>query len=659
MNAAQRNRHAALLKATGYEDSPALTVKSPEGALPQGREISFAWLAGTVLTGVTSFMLMAGALQVSFKGQDTFSTPFEALSISASQGATPAPTSLVGKTRRAKPVTQTHSDLEVIEASIREVVDGVARIRNQPFTTINATLATASTALSEDIPTYDPVALLARNEPLRANPSAELVSTDIYGADVEGELTVRTAALELTDPPHRAISDMSAAQFVRLSVEGAYTDAEGPLMAYAPPSTSLRELGIEIAPGTVEGVAENVTVMPKTRAAEDMGSLRTERVLTIREETPLAEAFMRNGFTTEMVAAVTRAMQSVYTQTDLPEGTRLRILFGASRGSQTLIPYRVSIYDDTTHRVTVALTDQGRYVTALEPPKIEFTEEDTEEVNVGNLPTIYRSIWETGRKHGLDDATIDRIAAMYAYDLDLTRRVSPGDSIEILLSGTVEEDNQDLLYVALTLSNTTRELFRFQTEDGVIDFYNPDGETGKQFLLRRPLEGGGTLRSRYGYRRHPIFGDYRLHTGTDLAARSGTPIYAGGDGIVEMAQWYSGYGRYVELRHANGYNTAYGHMSAIADGISPGARVTQGQVIGYVGSTGQSTGPHLHYEIKINGNTVDPLAVKLPRANSLPQQYQTEFASTVAQVRALVEQDGTPVTTPVTVAAVPATTTAN
>ncbi|AEQ52880.1 M23 family metallopeptidase [Pelagibacterium halotolerans] len=659
MNAAQRNRHAALLKATGYEDSPALTVKSPEGALPQGREISFAWLAGTVLTGVTSFLLMAGALQVSFKGQDTFSTPFEALAIAAPHSTEPAPTSLVGKTRRAKPVTQTHSDLAVIEASIREVVDGVARIRNQPFTTINATLATAATALSEDIPEYDPVALLARNEPLRANPAAELVSTDIYGADVEGEVTVRTAALELADPPHRAINDIAAAQFVRLSVEGAYTDAEGPLMAYASPSTSLRELGIEIAPGTIEGVAENVTVMPKTRVAEDMGHLRTERVLTIREQTPLAEAFMRNGFTTQMVTAVTRAMQNVYPRTDLPEGTRLRILFGASRGSQTLIPYRVSIYDDTVHRVTVALTDQGRYVTALEPPRIEFTEEDTEEVNVGNLPSIYRSIWETGRKHGLDDATIDRIAAMYAYDLDLTRRVSPGDSIEILLSGTMEDGNQDLLYVALTLSNTTRELFRFQTEDGVIDFYNPDGETGKQFLLRRPLEGGGTLRSRYGYRRHPIFGDYRLHTGADLAARTGTPIYAGGDGIVEMAQWYSGYGRYVELRHANGYNTAYGHMSAIADGITPGTRVTQGQVIGYVGSTGQSTGPHLHYEIKINGNTVDPLAVKLPRANSLPQQYETEFSSTVAQVRSLIEQQGTPVTAPVTVAAAQATTASN
>ena len=650
MNAAQRNRHAALLKATGYEDSPALTVKSSEGALPQGREISFAWLAGTVLTGFTSFMLMAGALQVSFRGQDTFSTPFEALAISKSERTSPTPTSLVGKTRRAKPVTQTHSDLEVIEASVREVVDGVARIRNQPFTTINATLATAATALSEDIPEYDPVALLARNEPLRANGATDLVSTDIYGADVEGEVTVRTAALELTEPPHRSVNDVAAAQFVRLSVEGAYTEAEGPLMAYAASGTSLRELGIQALPGALAGVAENVTIMPKTRVAQDMSHLRTERVLTIREDTPMADAFMRNGFSAEMVTAVTRAMHNVFPQADLRAGTRLRILFGPMRGSDTFIPYRVSIYDDTVHRVTVALTDQGRYVTALEPPVIEFSEEDTEEVNLGNMPTIYRSIWETGRKHDLDDATIDRIAAMFAYDLDLTRRVSPGDSIEILLSGKPDEDaNQELLYVALTLGGTKRELFRFQTPDGVIDFYNPDGETGKQFLLRRPLEGGGTLRSRYGHRRHPIFGDYRLHTGVDFAARTGTPIYAGGDGIVEMAQWYSGYGRYVEIRHSNGYNTAYGHMSAIADGITPGTRVRQGEVIGYVGSTGQSTGPHLHYEIKINGNTVDPLAVKLPRANSLPPQQMAEFEAAIAQVHGLLEQKSSPLP-PVTIA---------
>lgn len=607
--------------------------------MPQGREISFAWLAGITLTGLTSFLLMMAALQVSFRGEDTFSTPYEALSIQAPTRTASLGETLQGKTRRAKPVTQTVSDRQIIEASVREVVDGVARIRNQPFTRIEATLATAATTLSEDIPDYDPVALLARNEPMRANGSSDAVSTDIYGADVEGEVTIRTAALPLDLTPNRAVNDVAAAQFVRMSVEGAYTEAELSTFSYAAIGNErLRELDVRPS-NVVAGIAENVTVLPMTRFGDGSTQTRTERVLTVREETPLDEVLIRNGFSNAMVSAVIRAMRNVMPQTVMPAGTRLRILFGASRTSDSLIPYRLSIYADTTHRVTVALTDSGQYVLALEPPAIPFTDEDTEEVNVANLPTIYRAIWETGRKHNLDDQTIDRIAAMYAYDLDLTRRVSPGDSIDILLSGSPRDDEQDLLYVNLKLGNTERELFRFRTEDGVVDFFNSDGETGKQFLLRRPLEGGGTLRSRYGYRRHPVFGDYRLHSGVDFSARTGTPIYAAGEGVVERAQWFSGYGRYVEIRHANGYATAYAHMSAIADGITPGTQVNQGQVIGYVGSTGVSTGPHLHYEIKINGHTVDPLAVKLPRANSLPPQYNAEFDQIVAQIRTLMQHE--------------------
>src|SRR5690606_36117976 len=133
LNAAQRYRHAALLKSAGYEDAPPLTATSSDGALPQGRELSLAWLSGTILTGFTSVLLMAGALYVSFQGQDTFSTPFEALAVTVSAVAPTTATSPFEKTHRPKPVTETRSEREVIEASIREVVDGVARIRNQPF----------------------------------------------------------------------------------------------------------------------------------------------------------------------------------------------------------------------------------------------------------------------------------------------------------------------------------------------------------------------------------------------------------------------------------------------------------------------------------------------------------------------------------------------
>ena len=198
-----------------------------------------------------------------------------------------------------------------------------------------------------------------------------------------------------------------------------------------------------------------------------------------------------------------------------------------------------------------------------------------------------------------------------------------------------------------------RQLYRFRTSDGAVDFYDPGGETGKRFLTRRPLQGGGRLASRFGYRIHPIFKTRRLHTGVDLASPRGTPIYAAGDGVIERAQWVSGYGRYIEIKHVNGYETGYGHQSAFADGIKPGVKVRQGQLIGYVGSTGNSTGNHLHFEIKVNGRFVDPLSVKLPRDHTLPSQDSGAFKQTIAQINDLMQREAAPIR--VAAASAPAT----
>ena len=652
MNATQRNRHAALLKSAGFEDSPALTVQSTDGEIPHGRELSFAWLTGTVMTGLTSVLLMGAALYVSFQGQASFSTAYEALQISRPKAEALAPTDLSAKTSRMRPVTATRSDLEVIEASIRETVDGRDMIRNQPFIRIRATLATAPTSLSDGVPDYDPVAILNATQPIEATAASMDINTDVYGAEVEGEVAVRLAAMPMTFVPPRAISDQSAAEYVRSVVEATFfsEDETPPTLAYAALGPSVRDLGMQPGGTTLGGVAENVTVVPKTVQAAEATLGRSERILTMRERTPLNDVMRRNGFTDAMITAIDTTLQNVFPSTDLPSGARLRILFGPSRTSNTLIPYRLSIYlhddgaDVDVHRATVALTDKGQYVLGLAPAEIQFPEEDTEEVNVANLPSVYRSIWETGRKHDLDDATIERIIGMFAYDVDMTKKIAAGDAIEILESTPDAAGNTELLYVGLTLGNTTRQLYRFASADGVIDFFDPDGETGKRFLSRRPLEGGGTLRSRFGYRIHPIFKTRRLHTGVDLAARSGTPIYAAGDGIIEYYKWQSGYGNKVEIKHVNGYETAYGHMSRYVDGLGVGSHVRQGQLIGYVGSTGQSTGPHLHFEIKINGNLVDPLSVKLPKDNVLPQQYEAQFHQTMAQINDLMAREPAPVT---------------
>ncbi|WP_424984179.1 M23 family metallopeptidase [Maritalea sp. S77] len=640
MTPVQFKQHKMLLKSAGYRDAPALTLNSPNGHMPHGREISLSWLSGTILTGVTGVLLMASALYVSFDGRGTFATPYSALGPTTVEDSAPSSDGklVTKKTDRVRPVAATRSDREIIEASIRENVDGADRIRRQPFERIKATLATSATALSSDIPRYDPIALLRKNQPVALAEDARTINTDIYGAEVEGEVTVKEASLNINVAPAPAINDQLAAEYVRTTVEGAFSGSDSIALAYAPENVpGLRELSS--ASEGFTSVAQNVSVVPKSPASTNE-TARTERIISVKQTSPIADVLAKNGFTKQMLTAIERTMRSVNPSTEVREGFRMRILFGLEPGTETQIPYLLSLYNaDERHLVTVARTDQGRYVLGAPPPGIELPEEDTEEINVANLPSLYRSIYETGRKIDLKDSTIERIVAMFAYDLDLTKKISPGDQIQLLQTEPDAEGHRELLYIGLQLAGTERHMYRFQTDDGVVDFFDENGQTGKKFLIRRPLKGGGRLRSNYGYRIHPIFKTRKLHSGVDLAARTGTPIYAGGDGVVKRAQWVSGYGRYVELNHANGYQTAYAHMNRIADGMKPGVRVRQGQVIGYVGSTGYSTGPHLHYEIKINGRTVDPLGVRLPRDKSLPNQYRPKFDQTMAQINDLMARE--------------------
>jgi murein DD-endopeptidase MepM/ murein hydrolase activator NlpD len=666
VNPAQRNRTLALVRA-GFEDGPALTVASTDGEIPQGRELSFAWLTGTVMTGLTSVLLMGAALYVSFQGQDTFSTAYEALQIVTN--TTDTTTDLINKTNRVRPITQTKSETEVVEASIKESVDGRDIIKKQPFERIRATLATAATALSDDVPAYDPASLIDSTQPIMT--PDDNANTNIYGGAVEGEVTIKTSALPPTYAPPRIVSDKMAEAYVRQTLDNFFSEGGGDEIegsdsgqaAYvAEPVNSLRDLGV-LDDGGLGGVAENVTVMPKNTPAAQAGLGRTERILPVKEPPNLEDMLKKNGFTQQMIDAITTTLKNVYPDPVLPAHARLRILFGASRTSDTLIPYRLSIYvhDDASntdkHAATVALTDRGTYVLGLAPSEITFPEEDTEEVNVSSLPTVYRAIWETARKHDIPDEITKRIVAMYAYDIDLTKKISPGDSIEVLETEKDKDGKQDLLYVGLKLGSTLRQLYRFRTDDGAVDFYDPDGETGKRFLTRRPLQGGGRLASRFGWRVHPIFHTRKLHTGVDLASPRGTPIYASGDGIVERAGWSSGYGNYTLIRHVNGYETGYGHQSKII--VKPGDKVRQGQLIGYVGSTGNSTGNHLHFEIKINGNFVDPLSVKLPRDHALPSQDGDAFRQTIAQINDLMKRDGEAMPPTQVAAAAPASTTPN
>jgi murein DD-endopeptidase MepM/ murein hydrolase activator NlpD len=292
-------------------------------------------------------------------------------------------------------------------------------------------------------------------------------------------------------------------------------------------------------------------------------------------------------------------------------------------------PIRVVIATDSTIEAVVAWSDLGRYVSvdirnmeteiARARQQQQQQQQQEEEEDDGRGVRLYQSIYETALRNQVPRHLIDELIRIYSYDVDFQRRVQPGDSFEVLFAGDEDggEGKQDVLFASLTTGGETRKFYRYQSsDDGLVDYYDETGKSAKKFLVRKPL-ADGIMRSGFGTRHHPLLRYTKMHTGVDWAAPMGTPIYASGNGVIEKMGWEGGYGRYVRIRHANGYQTAYGHMSAFARNMGEGKRVRQGQVIGYVGSTGLSTGAHLHYEIIVNGRHVDPNRIRLPRGRVL------------------------------------------
>lgn len=232
---------------------------------------------------------------------------------------------------------------------------------------------------------------------------------------------------------------------------------------------------------------------------------------------------------------------------------------------------------------------------------------------------INGSLYESAKAVGAPDAVIADLADAFAYDVDFQREIFGGDEFEAIFE--VKYDDQgalvaagDIVYARLNWRGRREEkgYYRFASkEDGDrADYYDGAGQSARRLLMKTPIDGA-RLSSGFGSRRHPILGYRKAHKGVDFAARRGTPIKAAGDGVVERADRYGSFGNYIRIRHANGYKTAYAHLKGFRSGIRKGRRVRQGDIIGYVGTTGRSTGPHLHYEVHLNGKAVNPQRLKI------------------------------------------------
>jgi murein DD-endopeptidase MepM/ murein hydrolase activator NlpD len=374
-------------------------------------------------------------------------------------------------------------------------------------------------------------------------------------------------------------------------------------------------------------VPENVTLLPKTKVQVTGGNASGERVHVVRKGDSVSSVLRDQGATPDETRAIASMLGARGRDGGLKEGEKLRILMapvGPAPGAR-LQPYRVIIANDSAVEAVAALSDLGKYVAVDVQSMNTVTEAadsgSDDEDDDGSGVRLYQSIYETALRNKVPAPVIEDMIRIYSYDVDFQRKVQPGDSFDVFYAGEEEAANanekSEVLFASLTVGGETKKYYRFQTpDDSVVDYYDETGKSAKKFLVRKPVNNA-IMRSGFGSRRHPILGYVKMHTGVDWATDYGTPIFASGNGVVEKVGWEGGYGKYVRLKHNNGYETAYGHMSAFAKGMEVGKRVRQGQVIGFVGSTGQSTGSHVHYEILVNGRFVDPMRIKLPRGRSL------------------------------------------
>lgn len=291
-------------------------------------------------------------------------------------------------------------------------------------------------------------------------------------------------------------------------------------------------------------------------------------------------------------------------------------------------------------KYTVTRNEDEKYVAEAE--QLELKSE--RKIAFGEINT---SLAAAMNNAGIPQSIIGNFINIFAYTVDFRSDIKVGHTFKVLYDRKVAPDgkvikNGDILYAELNLGKNKIALYRYKDSSGGIDYYDSKGLVLKRTLDRKPMEfRSARISSRFGWRRHPILNRRILHSGVDYAAPKGSRIYASGDGVVKRAQFAEGYGNYVVIRHNSEYSTGYAHMTSFARGIKPGTRVKQGQVIGYVGSTGRSTGPHLHFEVIKNGKKVDPLKVKAATGTNLAGKELQKFKAEMQKIAAMAEGEKT------------------
>lgn len=642
---ARESLRAASWVDLGHE--PPLNVGGGAPREVDRRDVNLRWLGASILTGVTGALLIGASIYIALEGETTSATPPELAIV----GVAPMDSNTENRATARKADRLNRSETvasakQSFRAPMTIRVGDREAIKVRQFVRVATNLSLTSGVFATDIPRFDPMRLFNDNNQDKAiEPPPEIADADVSVVRRDlATLAIDASAPSLSDDDVLAILEEER----RVSSEVGRR-ASFPIPAQQMLSRTLRQpdvLGEAIgyarivdAPFSsieVRVVPENVTSLPKVDL-RGTSPLVEEREVALKKGETLETVLRAYGANPDQILRITTALSARIKTANLAEGQHLRILIapGPRLGDPRQI-VRVIVLGERGIDAIAATNDRGVFVSVTPvneeaTPQTASASEDDEEEDDGRGVRLYDSLYETALKNDLPRKTVDELVRIFGYDVDFQRRVSPGDTFEVFYGTDEDGGAPEVLYASLSVGGEARRVYRYQGDDGAIDFFDESGRSLKKFLLRKPI-AEGILRSGFGSRYHPILGYTRPHTGIDWANRIGTPIIAAGNGTVIKAGWESGYGRRVELQHTNGYVTTYNHMSGFGKGVAPGVRVQQGQVIGYLGSTGLSTGPHLHYEVLINGSFVDPLKIRLPKSRELEGRTLAEFKRQREQV---------------------------
>lgn len=418
-----------------------------------------------------------------------------------------------------------------------------------------------------------------------------------------------------------------------LQGDWAYPEISDTQLPYGEQETAVLDAEIE----AVENENENITTISKSPPPEPVD----ERFVLAKGRN-IIEELTERGVSKAAAQALVKSIDPVLPIKMIKAGTEFEVTLDRQYdfyGREVIFPVELSFKPGPKETIVVEADEDGRFDARIDGKRDGATSQYAEIPNFISRNRIGSGLSTTAKDNGVPDYIVSEFTRIFSYDVDFQHQLAASDSYEMFfgkpLTGSSSK-RRVLHYAKLNFDSKTQTYYRFTSSDGHTDYFDENGRSASRALLKTPVSGA-RLTSGFGMRRHPLLRYSKMHTGVDFGAPTGTPIRAAGSGVVNLAGRHGAYGIAVVLKHGAKYKTLYAHMSRLAAGVRSGAKINQGQIIGYVGTTGRSTGPHLHYEVRVNDRPVNPTAIKATGGRQLAGKDLQNFRATKQRVLAMMQ----------------------